>query len=166
MLTGGSSRRMGRRKADIELDGVAMAERVALALRAAGAVAVARIGDEVPDRHPRQGPLGGVLTALAWSAEAVTVVAPCDLLDPSADAFRWLVDALLGGEALAALAGVDQPLPIALRAAAAVPLQARFDAGERAIRAAVASLPVATASLPPAALADADTPEDLPPGAR
>ena len=76
VLTGGASRRMGRPKADIEVDGVAMAARVADAMVAAGALDVARIGDEVADHHPGEGPLGGVLTALSWSDEPITVVAP------------------------------------------------------------------------------------------
>jgi molybdopterin-guanine dinucleotide biosynthesis protein A len=166
VLTGGASRRMGRNKSEIEVDGVAMAVRVAQALLDAGAATVGRIGDEVPDLHPGEGPLGGALTALAWSDAPITVVAPCDLVAPDPAAFRSLVDALLAGEHLVAVASPDQPLPLALRAAVAAGLAERFGAGERSLRSALAALPTTTAALPPGALADADTPEELPPGAR
>jgi molybdopterin-guanine dinucleotide biosynthesis protein A len=158
---------MGRDKADIEVEGVAMADRVADAMAEAGALDVARIGDEVPDHHPGEGPLGGVLTALSWSDEQVTVVAPCDLVEPSADAFRSLVAGLLADpEAVAAVPAPDRPLPVALRAAAGVALAERFAAGERSLRAALASLPTTSVDLAAEALADADTPDELPPGAR
>lgn len=166
VLTGGASRRMGRAKADIEVDGIAMATRVADAMVAAGALDVARIGDEIADHHPGEGPLGGVLTALSWSDEPITVVAPCDLVAPSAAAFRALVAALVAGDALAAVAAPDRPLPVALRAAAGVVLAERFAAGERSLRGALGSVAVVTVALPDAAVADADTPEELPPGAR
>jgi molybdopterin-guanine dinucleotide biosynthesis protein A len=76
VLTGGSSRRMGTDKALLEVDGVAMAVRVARALDAAGATEVMCIGGDAPalaalglivvtDRHPGDGPLGAVITALA-----------------------------------------------------------------------------------------------------
>lgn len=157
---------MGRPKADIEVDGVTMADRVADAMVDAGALDVARIGDEVADHHPGEGPLGGVLTALSWSDEQVTVVAPCDLVAPSAAAFEALVVGLLAGDALAAVPHRDQPMPVALRAAAGVHLAERFAAGERSLRAALATLALVTVDLPDSALADADTPDDLPPGAR
>lgn len=157
---------MGRPKADIEVDGVAMAARVADAMVDAGALDVARIGDEVVDHHPGEGPLGGVLTALSWSDEQVTVVAPCDLVTPSAAAFRALVAGLLAGDALAAVPAADRPLPVALRAAAGVVLAERFAAGERSLRVALGSLPLVAVALPDAAVADADTLEELPPGAR
>jgi len=154
---------MGRDKALIEIDGVAMAERVTVALRAAGASSVARIGDEVTDLHPGAGPLGGVITALRWSDEPLTVIAPCDLLAPDPDAFRALASALAGGEALAAVPAVDRPLPLALRRAALEPLAAAFAAGERSLHRALDGVPLVVVELPAVALADADAPEDLPP---
>jgi molybdopterin-guanine dinucleotide biosynthesis protein A len=75
VLMGGASRRMGRDKALVEVDGLPMASRVAAALTAAGcrsAVAVggdaavhARLGlSSVPDRWPGEGPLGAIVTVL------------------------------------------------------------------------------------------------------
>ncbi len=92
VLTGGSSTRMGADKSLIEIDGVAMAVRVANALRSAGCSPVAMIGGDldaltelgefaVADLHPGAGPVGGIITAirtLGASADGI-VVSSCDL---------------------------------------------------------------------------------------
>ena len=75
VLTGGASRRMGRDKALVEVDGTPMAARVIAALRGSGADPVVLVGGDaialgrfdaevVPDRWPGQGPLAGLATAL------------------------------------------------------------------------------------------------------
>jgi molybdopterin-guanine dinucleotide biosynthesis protein A len=160
---------MGRDKASLLVNGVPMAVRVAVALRAAGASAVACIGRApgpaagdlaaVPDLHPGEGPLGGVLTALGWAGDAVVVVAPCDLLAPDPAAFA----ALAARADPVAAADVDHPLPIGLAPPALGPLRAAFAAGERSVRRALAAsdLRVTAVELRPGALADADTPADL-----
>jgi molybdopterin-guanine dinucleotide biosynthesis protein A len=156
---------MGRDKASLLVNGVPMAVRVAAALSAAGASAVACIGPAagdlaaVPDLHPGEGPLGGLLTALGWAGDAVVVVAPCDLLGPDPAAFAVL--AARADPVAAAL--VDRPLPIGLAPPAAGPLRAAFAAGERSVRRALAAsdLRVTSVELRPEALADADTPADL-----
>jgi molybdopterin-guanine dinucleotide biosynthesis protein A len=166
VLTGGASTRMGRDKASIPVDGVAMAVRVAEALLAAGAARVACIGPAVgalpavADDHPGEGPLGGVLTAARWAAGAVVVVAPCDLLHPDPAAFAALAAA--ADPVAAALAA--RPLPMAVAAPARASLEAAFAGGERSIRGALAAsgVHVAEVALAPEALADADAPGDLP----
>jgi molybdenum cofactor guanylyltransferase len=175
VLCGGASRRMGRDKALVSVDGRALALRVADALRAAGAEPVLGVGGDlaalaalglagVPDEEPGAGPLTGILTALAQGAASVTFVAACDLVAPSADAVIATVRAL--GDADVAVPLVDgrrQWMHAAWRAGAAAPLAAAFAAGERAVHAAVAAagLRVADVSLPASAVADADTPADL-----
>jgi molybdopterin-guanine dinucleotide biosynthesis protein A len=184
VLCGGASRRMGRDKALVCVDGRALALRVADALRAAGAEPVLAVGGDlealaalglagVPDEEPGAGPLTGILTALAQGNAPVTFVAACDLVAPSAEAVTATVTALGAapggvalGEAEVAVPLVDgrrQWMHAAWRAGAAAPLAAAFAAGERAVHAAVAAagLRVADLSLPPAAVADADTPADL-----
>src|SRR5690606_15766602 len=121
VLCGGASRRMGRDKALIEVDGIALARRVADALRGGGCGRVVAIGGDgpalaalglepVPDGWPGEGPLGGLATALgtARGAEAL-VVAPCDLLSPSATVVDALLTTLVegGAEADAATGEVD-----------------------------------------------------------
>lgn len=157
---------MGRDKATLGIDGLAMADRVAAALEAAGARVVARVGGtvgDVADLHPGEGPLGGVLTALRWCPEPMLVVAPCDLLAPDAAVFGRLVGALDAEPgARAAVPARDRPLPLALRVTALDRLAAAFSAGERALHRALAGLAVVAVIIEPAALADADTPADLP----
>lgn len=171
VLTGGASRRMGRDKASLPIDGVAMAVRVAAALRDAGAADVVLVGLAVEgeawvaDDHPGEGPLGGILTARRWAGDdAIVVVAPCDLVAPDPAAFAALVDAL--GAATVAVAGPDDPLPLALAPGAAAPvLQAAFAAGERSLRRALVALEPVIAGLPAEAVQGANTTAELPPGA-
>ncbi len=95
VLTGGASRRMGRTKALIDIDGVPMAGRVAAALRGAGCISVVAYGGSpveldtlgmpiLPDRYPGTGPLGGVLGVLELFAASDfdvggVFVTACDL---------------------------------------------------------------------------------------
>ncbi len=165
---------MGTDKALIEVDGVPLARRVANALRAAGADPVIAVGGDLealtalgltvtPDRHPGEGPLGGILTALAETTEDVVVVLACDL--PAADADTIRAVALALGDADVAAPwhdGRHELLHAAYHRRAEPVLQAAFDAGERAPHRAVADLVVVGVDgLPAAALADADTPDDL-----
>ncbi|WP_236627690.1 nucleotidyltransferase family protein [Caulobacter sp. B11] len=76
ILCGGGSRRMGRDKALLRLDGVRAVEVVADLARAAGAAAVLTAGadhglDWVPDPSPDAGPVGGVQAGWRpWSSAA------------------------------------------------------------------------------------------------
>jgi molybdopterin-guanine dinucleotide biosynthesis protein A len=165
---------MGQDKALLRVDGEPMALRVANALRAAGADSVVCVGGDEPslralgldviaDDQPGEGPLVGFLGALRWSATAITVVSPCDLISPRASSFRTLVEALSGdASALAAVPIVDgrwRALPIALRSSAAPMLTESFTAGERAVHRALERVPFVEVDAGP--LADADEPEDL-----
>jgi molybdopterin-guanine dinucleotide biosynthesis protein A len=149
---------------------VALAVRVAEALRAAGASRVVAVGGDAPalaalgldvvaDQHPGEGPLGGILTALAAVDEEVVVVLACDLPDPDPVAIRQVVEAL--GEADVA-APPGELLHAAYHRRVEPHLAAAFAAGERAPRRAVDGLRVVdVVDLPPRALADADRPDDL-----
>ena len=163
VLTGGASTRMGRDKALVEVDGVPMAERVAAALRDAGATAIARVGGasgDVVDAFPGEGPLGGLITALRWAGGDAVVTAPCDMPWIEASHVQALVDAL--GDHDVALAG-DQHLFAAWNASALPKLEAADDAGERAPKRALSNLRTAVVALPPGPWsADVDTPDDLP----
>jgi molybdopterin-guanine dinucleotide biosynthesis protein A len=183
VLCGGASRRMGRDKALLTVDGEALAARVATALRAAGAGEVVAVGGDaaalgalglpvVPDSEPGAGPLTGIVTALGRPAPAggVVFVAACDLVAPSPAAIRATVAALAaapdGDVAVPVAGGRRQWVHGAWRAAAAAPLAAAFAAGERAVHAAVAAagLRVVEVAVDPGAVADADAPGDLPAG--
>jgi molybdopterin-guanine dinucleotide biosynthesis protein A len=180
VLCGGASRRMGRDKALVEVDGRALALRVADALRRAGADPVTAVGGDlpalaalglagVPDEAPGEGPLTGVLTALRGAARGAPLVfvAACDLVTPEPAAVSATVAALDADPeadvAVPMAGGRRQWMHAAWRAGAAAPLAAAFEAGERAVHAAVAAggLRVVDVAVAPAAVADADTPADL-----
>ena len=175
VLTGGKSERMGRDKALIEIDAMAMAQRVGGALERAGASRVTCVGGDrdalsalglrfVADEFEDAGPLGGVITAVAACRASSCVIAPCDLLDPNPQAFAELVLALdRTPNAEVAVPVADRqwrPLPCAFRKATEPMLRAAFAAGERAVHRALANVvrvEVVTAPMP-----DADLPGDLP----
>ncbi len=182
VLTGGSSSRMGTDKALLELDGAVLARRVADALVAAGCAPVVAIGGDagrltahglavIADRHPGEGPLGAIITALEHAEPLevdVVVVLACDL----ADADPRAVAAVL--EPFAADPSLDAVVPrgpqrrhmhhAAWHRRALPTLRAAFAAGERAPRRVldrlhVLELPIA--DLDPRWLADLDTPDDV-----
>jgi molybdopterin-guanine dinucleotide biosynthesis protein A len=121
ILSGGASRRMGRDKASLRLDGVTLLERTAAAVRAAGAARIVVAGpplsgmtsdnpDEtdvpelptgptplsgalfVREDPPLSGPVPALEAALAVVHTPWMLLVPCDLARP-ADASRALVDA-------------------------------------------------------------------------
>jgi molybdopterin-guanine dinucleotide biosynthesis protein A len=114
VLCGGASRRMGRDKATLEIDGRPLGARAIDALHHAGVDQVVCVGGDpvlleplgapvVADQWPGRGPLGGVLTALDWASATdeagspgadITVVLACDLLGVDAAVVAALLDAL------------------------------------------------------------------------
>jgi molybdopterin-guanine dinucleotide biosynthesis protein A len=180
VLCGGGSRRMGRDKALITVGGRALALRVADVLAAAGAREVVAVGGDgpalaalglltVPDAAPGAGPLTGILTSLGRPGPGdVVFVAACDLVAPAPAAVAATVAALVAADdadaAVPVADGRRQWLHAAWRRRTAGPLGAAFAAGERAVHAAVAlaGLRVVELAVEGAALADADTPADLP----
>jgi molybdopterin-guanine dinucleotide biosynthesis protein A len=172
ILTGGRSRRMGRDKAFVTVEGETMVRRVARALRSAGAAEVVAVGGDearllaegidrfAPDEHPGVGPVGGLLVALADARQPIVVVVACDMPDLTPAAVGALVDALAAAPAVAA--AVAEPLCAAWRPARAVtPLRRSFDAGERAMTAVIAALPHVVVPVDGAALRNVNRPGDL-----
>jgi len=166
---------MGTDKALLAVDGTALAVRVARALRAAGADPVIAVGGDLealtalgltvtPDQHPGEGPLGGILTALAVTDADVVVVLACDLPAADADAVRAVVEGLRDADVAAPWHdGRHELLHAAYHRRSEAALRTAFEAGERAPHRAVAGLVVAgIEGFPAAALADADTPGELP----
>ena len=170
VLCGGASRRMGVEKATLPVGGVAMARRVADVLRLAGCSPVVAVGgdsqelrplelDHVDDEFPGEGPLGGILTALAHSAPAAVVA--CDLPNIKAVTITALIDALGSHDAAVAFTDRAEPLCAVWSPAAVAPLRAQFIAGERAIHRAIDGLDIAWIKVPPADLRNINTPDDL-----
>jgi molybdopterin-guanine dinucleotide biosynthesis protein A len=176
VLAGGRSRRFGRDKALEPVDGVAMAARVAATLRAAGATNVVAVGGDRTrlgemglqlraDSHPGEGPLGGLVDALAGSTAPVTVVVACDVPWIDAPTIAALVGTL-GSEAVdVAFAHADghrEPLVAAWRTAAAHRvLAAAFEAGERAVHRASGPLRAVDVPVDRRAVHNVNHPEDL-----
>ena len=165
---------MGADKALLDVDGRPLAVRVADALRAAGATHVVAVGgdldglralglDAVPDQHPGEGPLGGILTALAATTEDVVMVLACDLPGADATAIGAVVDALDDADVAAPRHdGRHELLHAAYHRRAQPALAAAFAEGERAVHRACRGLTLSPSkALPGPPLADADTPEEL-----
>ncbi len=178
ILTGGESRRMGRDKATLPIEGVPMAARIARSIAPVTSAVVA-IGRPEPaldeagltviaDAHPGEGPLGGILTAFAWSPCPVVVVVACDLVDLDADTVHALAGALDEDPGLAVATaarepGDAQPLCAAWRVADAIgPLTAAFDGGERAIRRAWSGLARRSVPVVGVRVHNVNTPADVP----
>jgi molybdopterin-guanine dinucleotide biosynthesis protein A len=178
---------MGRDKALLPVGGVPLAVRVADALRDAGAIDVVAVGGDaealaalglrvVPDDRPGAGPLAAIVTALGAGAgdrapgpETAVLVVACDLVAPAPAAMRATVAALAGDPdadvAVPHAGGRPQWAHAAWRPRAGPALAARLRAGERAVHRGVAAAGlrvVPVVGLADAALADADTPADLP----
>jgi molybdenum cofactor guanylyltransferase len=184
VLCGGKSRRMGRDKALIPICGTPMVVRVAEALWVAGAREVVAIGREpdalasfglvtVPDGRPGAGPAAGIVTALARaSGDEIVLVVGCDLVAPSPAAMGATL-AVLAQHPTASVAvpvsgGRTQWHHAAWRRSAAPALEAGLETGARAVGGVVAAaglVVVGVDGIDPAAMADADTPGDLPPEA-
>ena len=168
---------MGADKATIEIDGVFMAQRVADALRAAGATSVVAVGGDAvllgasglevrPDRAPGEGPLGAVAHALDLPGAApVVAVLACDLVAPDPDLIVQLVDRRAATDAdvvVPVAGGRPQWVHAVWHRRVAGVLADVFASGERSLVGASAGLRVEHVEVPAHATRDADRPEDLP----
>ncbi|HRB03243.1 MAG TPA: molybdenum cofactor guanylyltransferase [Ilumatobacteraceae bacterium] len=173
ILCGGASRRMGRDKALVEVDGVAMVVRVANALRAAGCWPVFAVGGDqaalaalgvrvIADLYPGEGPVGGVITALGACDTADVVVVACDLPYLTIDTVHALVAA--SGVAPVTVAVTDrvQPLCALWSREVLAALRVSFDGGERRLMALVDQFETVQVAANPQDLANLNAPGDLP----
>ena len=103
ILTGGQSRRMGRDKAALPLDGKPMALRLAECFAPLGDVAFAvneagRFDTggfaELVDRYPNQGPLNGLVSALYDSGEETVLLLATDMPAVTTEAAAILAEAI------------------------------------------------------------------------
>ena len=148
ILAGGASRRMGRNKALLELEGRPLIEVVAARLRpvvdelivvADDIERYAPYGDRcVPDVYPGVGTLGGIHAGLNAASHDLALIVACDMpfLDPAV--LDWFVDAAsrtngAGAADLVILkheAGVE-PLHAVYRKSCLPVIQATIESGER-----------------------------------
>jgi len=165
---------MGRPKALIEIDGVAMADHVAATLRDVGCSKVVALGGDpeefatlsmpvVVDATPATGPLGGVLGAVENATGWVFVVA-CDLPGLTAAALRPMIAAARShpdADVVVARTGRIEPACALWNTAAATRLRALHEAGERALYAVIGQLSSVEVPVEAASLANINTPHDL-----
>lgn len=181
VLAGGQSRRMGRDKALVVVDGRPMAAAVADALRGAGCSPVLAVGGDaraltalglpvVADGWPGEGPLGAIVTALGHTLVPTMVVA-CDLPWLSAEVIATVVAAAGRPDVDVAIATTqldpagavrDEPMCACWLPSALPALTARFAAGERAVHAVLDDVRVCRVSVAAAALRNVNVPGDLP----
>ena len=170
---------MGADKALLVVDGRALARRTADVLLRAGAAEVLVVGGDdgalrslglevVADRHPGDGPLGALVTALDAATEEIVAVLACDLPYAEPAGVEAVVRAL-AAEAGAAWAapvsgGRRQLLHAAYRGSRRDHWADAFARGERSLQRPASLVPGVEVSVDPRWLVDADTPEDLPPG--
>ena len=145
VLAGGASRRMGRAKESLRIDGESMLERQIGLLRSV-ARRVAVIGgpagylDEfgsivsVPDAVPGRGPLGGIYTALVESRTEYNLILACDLPFVSRRLVTCLVRRAMGDGSDATVPrsrdGRLQPLCAVYRRRALYAVRTRLELGE------------------------------------
>ena len=180
VLAGGRSRRMGRTKALIEIDGVAMADRVLTALRSVGADPVVVYGGDgaelaelsapvVPDAFPGRGPVGGVLGVLEHLGDEVdsVLVLPCDVAMIDRTTLAPIVAAATGRPGHIAVARTDriEPMVAIWPTAVRTRIAELFDSGERALHRIIEQLDHTDVDVDARGLVNFNTPDDLP-GAR
>jgi molybdopterin-guanine dinucleotide biosynthesis protein A len=162
---------MGADKATLTLQGTPMAHLVMRALFDAGVGAVVLVGEDIPDRWPGEGPLGGLATAVLHGAATdgveIVVVAACDQPDLAPELLAALVASLHAApddavaSAVRTADGRLHPFPSAWRSSASEALAALVDAGERRADAAFTCGPIIELPAAPESVADLDTPADV-----
>lgn len=176
LLTGGGSRRMGRDKATIEIDGRSLAVRAAAVLRAALAGPLLEVGPghsglpALVEDPPGAGPLAAVAAAASvLDCSHAAFVLAVDMPAVTPELVRLLA-AHPGKSTVVPLDrdGIMQPLCARYSPAALSAAPGLVAAGERAVRALLDVAPVTvvtadewSAAAGPLALVDADTPADL-----
>jgi molybdopterin-guanine dinucleotide biosynthesis protein A len=167
---------MGSTKALVEIDRVAMANRVADAMRGAGCSLLVALGGDpielaplglpvVADSSPGAGPLPAVIAALDWARPASEVmILACDLpfITPGALG-RLTAAAAARRDADVVVARTDrlEPACALWRRSARDRLAALVDEGERALHRAVAAISAVEVDVDPAELRNINTPDDL-----
>ena len=173
ILIGGDSSRMGSDKATYEVDGSAMAVRVAGAAQAAGAAEILLIGGTQAkakklvgtwkkDAYPGEGPLGGVITALKAASNDSVVVLSCDM--------PFITDAVISSlvrgldDAQASVGRTDRLNWLCAawsKEECLASLQSVWKRNERAVHRAAVLLDVAEVPVPAVAVRNINSPADL-----
>jgi molybdopterin-guanine dinucleotide biosynthesis protein A len=173
VLIGGDSSRMGTDKATFEVDGMAMANRVAGAAQEAGASQILIIGSTQAkskslsgqwkkDLFPGEGPLGGIITALKHSDHDSVVVLSCDMPFMTSAVIQSLVKGLADAQATVGRTDRLNWLCAAWsKSECFATLQTVWKRNERAVHRAAVLLDVAEVPVPAVAVRNINTLADL-----
>jgi molybdopterin-guanine dinucleotide biosynthesis protein A len=175
VLTGGASRRMGTDKAFVEVGGVAMAVRVATALAEGGCDPVVCQGGDaeslvalgmttLADTRPGGGPVAGILDALSAAAAGPVAVCACDLPWLDGATVKELVavaDASPDADVVVACDAAGPHLASVWRPGSRQRLEALVADGIRSYRGVLARLNTVRVEVPPAVVANVNSPGDL-----
>jgi molybdopterin-guanine dinucleotide biosynthesis protein A len=166
---------MGRDKAGLPYRGATLGEAVAQAVTEAvgTAVLVGKGGGGykwIPDLYPGEGPLGGVLTALADTAAEWNLIVACDLPELTPEFLRNLMktaEACAGDVVVPTSPRGLEPLCAAYHHRSGAGLRAAFESGVRKVAAALqevrmVTMPVAEITL----FQNVNTPEEWAPYAQ
>ena len=173
VLAGGQSRRMGTDKALLTVDSVTLLDRTVGVLSDVVDSVYVVGGDHeaagsavyVDDLFPGEGPVGGLVSALASADTDALIVTGCDLPSLTVDIVRQVLDALR-------VSGADYVVPLAngrrqwhcaaFHRRCHGPLELAFNEGARSYRDALNALSeCALVVSRPAGLIDVDTPEQF-----
>ncbi|MEM9562193.1 MAG: molybdenum cofactor guanylyltransferase [Actinomycetota bacterium] len=172
VLCGGRSTRFGSDKALAPFGSSTVGDRVVAALRGAGVDPVAAIGGTagdrlglptIADRRPGEGPLAGLATALAWVRTGWVVVVPCDLplLEPAHVAALLSLGPEPDRPIVATVDGRPKVSLAVWPASCGRVARRLLDNEERRFRAMLDEVAWRGVEVPPEAVADADTPDEL-----
>jgi molybdopterin-guanine dinucleotide biosynthesis protein A len=165
LLVGGASRRFGSPKALARIDGTTLAERAWGTLGEAcdERLAFGKADDELQlpfalqdDGTDVRAPLAGLVAGLRTARNDVCVFLPVDTPKVTAELLREL-----GTSCREAAVPQTGPLPGAYSRAALPALEHRLEAGELALRDALAELDAVTVEVDPALLVNVNVPEEL-----
>ena len=165
---------MGRDKALLPFRGGVLGESVARAVECAAGSAVlvgnpelgGRFGyPAIADLHPGEGPLGGILTALAHTAADWNLVVACDMPGVTGEFLRGLIEAAerLGAGALvpAGPSGIPEPLCAVYHGSSRAALETAFRCGVRQMTEGIGRLRTVIYPVPQLALfQNVNTPEE------
>jgi molybdopterin-guanine dinucleotide biosynthesis protein A len=143
ILAGGDSRRMGRDKADLVLDGKTLLERVTATMqqifpKVIVSVRQLRSGVEVPqvcDEQPASGPMAGLIAGLVQADTPWVFAVACDMPFVTQDVVIHLASLRNGFQAVVPMAG-GHPQPLAAFYATSTldAVRANLAAGDRSMR--------------------------------
>jgi len=159
---------MGQDKALLPFRGGPLAAAVAREVeQAAGSVTLVGHPDlgGIPDRHPGEGPLGGILTALHHTSADWNLIVACDMPEVSADFLKHLLAEAVRLDAAILLPygpdGRPEPLCAIYHRRALEGLEAAFQRGIRKVTAAIQGLGAARINVTEVAVfQNVNTPED------